>query len=46
MNYFSIFPKKNASKILIPPPPKKKLKFDFFEQFVIININLKSGEEL
>lgn len=45
MNYFSIFPKKNASKILIPPP-KKKLKFDFFKQFVIININLKSGEEL
>lgn len=26
--------------------PEKKLKFDFFEQFVIININLKSGEEL
>lgn len=45
MNHFSIFPKKNASKILIPPP-RKKLKFDFFEQFVIININLKSGEEL
>ena len=44
MNHFSILPKKNASKILMPP--KKKLKFDFFEQFAIININLKSGEEL
>ena len=45
MNHFSILPKKNASKILIKQK-KKKLKFDFFEQFVIININLKSGEEL